>query len=279
MKLVSFTVSGRNSWGIQKSGKIADLGALPGAATDLRAALAMGIDASKAEEAPSIDAKDVTYLPVIPNPDKIFCIGINYATHIKETGRPVPEHPVIFTRVAASQVGHGEAILRPNESEKLDFEGELAVVIGKACRRVPVENALDYVAGYACYNDGSIRDWQRHTSQFAPGKNFYKTGGFGPWLVTTDEIPDPSKLTLITRLNGEVMQEAPISDLVFNVPQLIAYCSTFTPLLPGDVIVTGTTGGVGLFRDPPVFMKAGDAVEVEISSIGILKNSVVDEAA
>lgn len=279
MKLVSFTVSGRDSWGIQIDGKIADLGALPGAAPDLKSAIAAGVDASRAAGAPSIEVKDVTYLPVIPNPDKIFCIGINYATHIKETGRPAPEHPVIFTRVPASQVGHDEAILRPKESDKLDFEGELAVVIGKACRRVSEEDALSYVAGYACYNDGSIRDWQRHTSQFAPGKNFYKTGGFGPWLVTADEIPDPSNLHLVTRLNGEVMQETPTSDLLFNVPQLIAYCSTFTPLLPGDVIVTGTTGGVGLFREPPLFMKAGDEVEVEISSIGVLKNSVADEAA
>lgn len=279
MKLVSFTVSGRNSWGIQKDGKIADMGALPEAEPDLKSALAVGIEASRAESAPSVDVKDVTYLPVIPNPDKIFCIGINYATHIKETGRPAPEHPVIFTRVPASQVGHGEAILRPKESDKLDFEGELAVVIGKACRRVSEASALDYVAGYACYNDGSIRDWQRHSSQFAPGKNFYKTGGFGPWLVTANEIPDPSKLNLVTRLNGEVMQEAPTSDLLFDVPQLIAYCSTFTPLLPGDVIVTGTTGGVGLFREPPLFMKDGDEVEVEISSIGVLKNSVADEVA
>ncbi|KQZ46655.1 5-carboxymethyl-2-hydroxymuconate isomerase [Rhizobium sp. Root149] len=278
MKLVSFSVSGRESWGIAEKEKILDLGAVAGEGVhDLRSALANGIDMKSRDVAPVLDIADVTFLPVIPNPDKIFCIGINYATHLAETGRPAPEHPVVFTRVPASQVGHGGSILRPRESSQLDFEGELAVIIGKPARRVSPEAALDYVAGYACYNDGSIRDWQRHTSQFAPGKNFFRTGGFGPWLVTADEISDPAALKLTTRLNGTVMQEAPISDLVFDVKQLIAYCSTFTPLLPGDVIVTGTTGGVGVFREPPVFMKDGDIVEVEISGIGILRNTVADE--
>ena len=209
--------------------------------------------------------------------DKIFCIGINYASHIAETGRPVPEKPVVFMRYANSQVGAGQPIIQPLESEQLDFEGELAVIIGRRGRRIPNAEALDYVAGYACYNDGSIRDFQRHSSQFGPGKNFPSTGAFGPWLVTSDEIPDPSALTLVTRLNGQVMQQAPISDLVFDVPALVAYCSSFTELVPGDVIVTGTTGGVGLFRQPPVWMKQGDVVEVEISGVGVLSNPVHSE--
>jgi 2-keto-4-pentenoate hydratase/2-oxohepta-3-ene-1,7-dioic acid hydratase in catechol pathway len=162
----------------------------------------------------------------------------------------------------------------PNESTELDYEGELAVVIGTGGRRIPVEKALDHVVGYSCYNDGSIRDWQRHTSQFTPGKNFPHTGSFGPWLVTTDEIPDPSSLTLTTRLNGEVMQYATTDMMIFTIPELINYISTFTSLEPGDVIVSGTPGGVGSRRDPPIFMQSGDRVEVEISSIGVLANPI-----
>lgn len=280
MKLVSFSYAGRDSWGIVDGDHVIDVGAVsePGS-RDLRGALANGLPATPPSSAPRVALADIAFAPVIPNPDKIFCVGINYASHVAETGRPLASHPVIFMRVAASQVGHGRQILRPAESQNLDFEGELAVVIGTPVRRVPVERALEAVAGYACYNDGTIRDWQRHSSQFAPGKNFYHTGGFGPWLVTADEIPDPSALTLTTRLNGEVMQQAPTSDLIFGVPELIAYCSVFTPLVPGDVIVTGTTGGVGMFRDPQVWMKPGDTVEVEISGIGTLTNAVADETA
>jgi 2-keto-4-pentenoate hydratase/2-oxohepta-3-ene-1,7-dioic acid hydratase in catechol pathway len=184
---------------------------------------------------------------------------------------------MIFTRFANSQVGSGQPMIRPPESERFDYEGEMAVIIGKAGRRISRDTALTHVAGYACYNDGSIRDWQRHTSQFAPGKNFAATGGFGPWMVTTDEMPDVTKQTIATRLNGVEVQAAPISDLVFDVPALIAYCSTFTELVAGDVIVTGTTGGVGAYRVPPLWMKEGDVVEVEISGIGILRNPVKDE--
>ncbi|MBA4222532.1 MAG: 5-carboxymethyl-2-hydroxymuconate isomerase [Methylobacterium sp.] len=278
MKIVSFTHKGHDSWGIVQGDEVVDAGAVaaPGA-QDLRGAIAAGLPKTIPGSAPRIPLSEITFVPVIPNPDKIFCIGINYASHIAETNRPTPTHPVIFMRVPASQVGHGQPILRPSESTQLDFEGELAVVIGKPVRRVAVEDALDAVAGYSCYNDGSVRDWQRHSSQFAPGKNFFRTGGFGPWLVTADEIADPAALTLTTRLNGEVMQQAPISDLVFGVAELVAYCSVFTPLIPGDVIVTGTTGGVGLFRNPPVFMKPGDVVEVEISQIGTLTNTISDD--
>lgn len=226
---------------------------------------------------PRIPLAEVTFLPVIPNPGKVLCIGINYATHVRETGREMPTYPMIFTRFADSQTAHLQPIVRPTASHKLDFEGELAVVIGKAARHVKPADALDYVAGYACYNDGSVRDWQKHTIQFVPGKNFPNTGGFGPWLVTGDEIGDPQDLELTTRLNGEVMQHTRTSDMIFDVRQLIEYCSTFTELAPGDVIVTGTTGGVGAFREPPVWMKPGDQVEVEIARIGTLRNSIVDE--
>jgi 2-keto-4-pentenoate hydratase/2-oxohepta-3-ene-1,7-dioic acid hydratase in catechol pathway len=150
-------------------------------------------------------------------------------------------------------------------------------VIGRTARHVKAADAFEYVAGYSCYNDGSVRDWQRHTIQFTPGKNFPSTGGFGPWLVTADEVGDPSQLSLVTRLNGDVVQQAPLNDLIFDIPSLIEYCSTFTVLRPGDVIITGTTGGVGAFREPPLWMKPGDIVEVEISKIGVLRNAIADE--
>jgi 2-keto-4-pentenoate hydratase/2-oxohepta-3-ene-1,7-dioic acid hydratase in catechol pathway len=279
MKIVSYQSVSGPSFGLVNGTTVVDLGRRLGVNT-LRAALEQGLVErfeSFSSEPGDYELKDLTLDPVIPNPDKILCVGINYATHMRETGREPPSHPMLFPRFSESQVGHGQAMLRPAESEQLDFEGELAVVIGKAGRRISAESALDHVAGYACYNDGSVRDWQRHTSQFLPGKNFVRTGGFGPWLVTADEIPDPSKLVLQTRLNGQVMQRAPISDLIFDVPALIAYSSTFLTLLPGDVIVTGTTSGVGAYRSPPVWMRAGDTVEVEISGIGILRNLIQDE--
>jgi len=282
MKLVSFRVDGRASYGVVKGGGIVDAGLRLGAgAPDLKSAIAGGLDQLKpmAEAAPDYRLDAVELLPVIPNPDKILCIGINYLTHVKETGRPLPDYPMIFTRFANSQVGHGQPMARPLESERFDYEGELALVIGKAGRRIPPERALEHIAGYACYNDGSIRDWQRHTVQYTPGKNFEASGAFGPWLVTADELPDPAALTLTTRLNGQVMQQAPTSDLIFDIPALIAYISKFTTLVPGDVISTGTTGGVGAFREPPVWMKGGDVVEIEISGIGVLRNPIIDETA
>jgi 2-keto-4-pentenoate hydratase/2-oxohepta-3-ene-1,7-dioic acid hydratase in catechol pathway len=270
MRLASFRAGGAASYGIVTAGGVVDAGRrLSPTVPDLKSALAVAMDAlRRLAEAPVDHRLDaVEWLPVVPNPDKLICIGINYMTHVKETGRPIPDYPMVFTRFANSQVGHGQPILRPPESEKFDYEGELAVVIGTAGRRIPRERALAHVAGYACYNDGSIRDWQRHSVQYTPGKNFEASGAFGPWMVTADEIPDPAALTLTTRLNGQVMQHAPVSDLIFDVPALIAYLSTFTTLVPGDVIVTGTTGGVGAFREPPVWMKPGDTVEIDISGV------------
>lgn len=281
MKVASFTIAGAASYGIVTDKGVVDAGKRLKAYPTLKALLAKGaLDELKKLTGEKADHSlaDVALLPTIPDPDKIFCIGVNYATHLAESGHPTPPHPMIFTRFANSQVGHGQPMIRPLESERFDFEGEMAVIIGKGGRRIAREAALGHVAGYACYNDGSIRDWQRHTSQFAPGKNFVGTGGFGPWMVTTDELTDITKQTLITRLNGVEVQKAPISDLVFDVPALIAYCSTFTELVPGDVIVTGTTGGVGAYRTPPLWMKGGDTVEVDISGIGVLRNPVRDEA-
>ena len=209
---------------------------------------------------------------------KILCVGVNFRPHIEEMGRQVPDYPVVFTRFPASLVGDGENLVRPRVSEKYDFEGELAVVIGKAARHVQRERALDYVAGYCCFMDGSVRDWQRHTTQFTPGKNFERSGAIGP-MVAAAEVPDPAALELTTRVNGEVMQRGRIGDLVFDIPTLIAYCTTFVQLLPGDVIATGTPGGVGAARTPPVWLKDGDVVEVEISQLGVLRNPVRDEDA
>lgn len=282
MKIASFKAGSTASYGIVTNAGIIDAGRrLPNYPTlrSLLAGGALGELKAIANEKPDHQLSGLTLLPTIPDPDKIFCIGVNYASHLAESGHPTPPHPMIFTRFANSQVGAGQPMIRPVESERFDYEGEMAVIIGTGGRRISKEAALSHVAGYACYNDGSIRDWQRHTSQFTPGKNFAATGAFGPWMVTTDELPDVSKQIIATRLNGVEVQSAPISDLVFDVPTLIAYCSIFTELAPGDVIVTGTTGGVGAYRTPPLWMKAGDTVEVEVSGIGILKNPVEDEAA
>ncbi len=192
-------------------------------------------------------------------------------------GREPPKYPWLFVRWPDSQVGHRQPLVKPFASEKYDFEGELAVIIGKPARHVRAADALNYVAGYSCFMDGSVRDWQNHGSQFTPGKNFKSSGSFGPWLVTTDEIADPATLNLETRLNGQLMQKASLADLCFDVPALIEYCSTFTELQPGDVISTGTPGGVGFARKPPVWLQAGDTIEVAIDGIGVLQNPVVAE--
>ncbi|MEX3011310.1 fumarylacetoacetate hydrolase family protein [Hoeflea sp. TYP-13] len=281
MKLASFEKNGVAGYGVVENDRLLDVSAVLGEKyRTLRAIMTAGALAEvgkAARSAPQRPIDEISFLPVIPDPSKIICIGINYATHIAEAGRETPQYPMIFVRFSESQTGHRQPMIIPAESGKFDFEGELAVVIGRGGRRIPRERALDHVAGYACYNDGSVRDWQRHSTQFTAGKNFPGTGAFGPWLVTGDEIPDPSRLELETRLNGEVMQRAPISDLVFDVPALIEYCSTMTQLTPGDVIITGTTGGVGAFRNPPLFMRDGDTVEVEITQIGTLTNRVQAE--
>lgn len=282
MRLCSFQARGRASWGlVGAGGGLVDLGRRLGIAS-LRDFLDAGPVVRVAEFAglpADYGFDEVDHLPVIPNPDKIICVGLNYRDHQAETGRPATEHPVLFARFAGSQVGHGQPLIKPRESDDLDYEGELAVIIGRPCRRVPEAEAeaLGVVAGYACYNDASVRDWQRHTHQIMPGKIFAGTGAFGPWMVTADEIPDPGALELTTRLNGQVEQHASTELLITSVPALIAYCSTMLPLLPGDVLVTGTPGGVGFKRVPPLWLRNGDRCEVEISGIGVLANPVVAE--
>lgn len=279
MRLVSFEHGGSRSFGVVEDDQVQDAGsALNSRYTTLLDALeSLDEVAEAARHAPAIGLDEVSLLPPINNAGRIVCIGLNYKSHVAETGRDAPKYPILFPRYPDSLVGHGSPLVRPHVSETFDFEGELAVVIGKSGRYVPAERAMEHVAGYSCFNDGTIRAYQRHTSQFMPGKCFWRSGAFGPWLVTSDEIPDPSALHLQTRLNGGVMQDTGVDDLVFDVPALISYLSEIWPLQPGDVISTGTTGGVGAFRNPPVWMKPGDHVEVEISGIGTLSNTIIDE--
>jgi 2-keto-4-pentenoate hydratase/2-oxohepta-3-ene-1,7-dioic acid hydratase in catechol pathway len=283
MRLVTFHGSGGDArFGVVSGAGIVDLAArTPADVTSVRTLLASGRleDAAAAATAePDVALADVTLLPPVPDPAKILAIGLNYAEHRAEGGAPEVSHPTVFTRFPDSQVGHGQPLRRPDATDKFDYEGELAVVIGRPGFLVPEPDAMSYVAGYSAYNDGSVRDWQRHTSQFIPGKNFYRSGAFGPWLVTADEVPDLMAHRIETRLNGQVVQHAPLSDMIFGIPALIAYISTFTPLAPGDVIVTGTPSGVGIYHDPPLLLKPGDVVEVEVSCVGVLRNEVAAQA-
>jgi len=281
VKLATVAIDERTTWGIVEDETFFDVGAaLKARYADLKAAIGAafaGVADAKTSVA-GVPISTVNWLPVIPNPDKILCVGLNYETHRKETGRAEVDHPTIFSRYANSQTGHLQPIVRPRVSTHLDFEGELAVIVGKAGRYISRADAMDHVAGYACYNDGSIRDFQRHTHQFTPGKNFPDTGAFGPWMMTPDELGPLGELKLQTRLNGQVMQEALIKQMIFDIPRQIEYCSTFTRLEPGDVIVSGTPGGVGARREPPLWMKPGDVVEIEVERLGVLRNVVTDEA-
>jgi 2-keto-4-pentenoate hydratase/2-oxohepta-3-ene-1,7-dioic acid hydratase in catechol pathway len=280
MRLASIQLNGNPVWGRVEGDEIfvpdkAFLHINP----TLQSAIAAGALGmlDEVRESARVPVAEAVFDPVIPEPGRIICVGINFKAHMKEMEREPPEYPWLFVRWPDSQVGHGQPIVRPKVSEKYDFEGELALVIGKPVRHVKAADALDYVAGYTCFMDGSVRDWQRHGTQFTPGKNFKASGSFGPWLVTRDEIPDPTVLNLETRLNGEVMQQAPISDLQFDIPAIIEYITTFAELQPGDVISTGTPGGVGFARKPPVWMKPGDTIEVDIDRIGVLSNPVSAE--
>jgi 2-keto-4-pentenoate hydratase/2-oxohepta-3-ene-1,7-dioic acid hydratase in catechol pathway len=282
MKLISFKHKGKNSFGAVTGDKVIDLQtAFAGRATDLKSLIAANLVAEasafiKTAQA-SIALADVEFLPVIPNPGKIVCVGLNYGEHVRETGREITESPALFLRLNESQVAHGQDIIRPPESHRLDYEGEIAIIIGKGGRRISEADSWSHIAGYSCYNDGSIRDWQVATSQWTPGKNFYRTGGFGPWMVTSDEIKPNQKMTLVTRLNGQELQRASTDMMIHSIPRQIAYISTFIPLEAGDVIVTGTPGGVGNKRTPQLFMKPGDIVEIEVDAVGVLRNGIRDE--
>ena len=282
MRLLTFSRHGKTSYGVATDTGIVDLGVrLSRRWPTLTAVLRDDAVAELRDMAAGLSAdhglNEIRFLPPVPDPGRILCVGLNYRTHIEETGRAVPSYPTFFVRFPDSHVGHGEAMIRPAASQEFDFEGELAFIVGRGGRHVPAARALDCVAGYSCYNDGSVRDFQRHTSQFTAGKNFWRSGAFGPWMVTADEIPDPAALALETRLNGTLMQSAPTSDLLFDIPRLVEYLSTVMPLRAGDIVSTGTTGGVGRARKPPVFLRPGDRIEVRVSGIGTLSNTVRDE--
>lgn len=283
MRLMSFEQAGKASYGVATDKGVIDLGARIGGEYPTLLSVIEGGAFAAAEKAAAgvgddFAQTDVAFLPVIPRPNKIVCIGLNYEEHRIETGREVSGYPVMFPRYANCQVGHGQPMVKPRNSDRFDYEGEMAVIIGKPGRHIAQADALGHIAGFSCYNDGSVRDFQRHTHQYMPGKNFTATGAFGPWMVTSDEIADHTRLTLTTRLNGQVLQQADTDQMIFNVPFLIEYISSFMALEAGDVIVSGTPGGVGDKRKPPVYMKDGDTVEVDVTGIGTLVNPVVNEA-
>ena len=284
MKFVSFETAARQTYGVWQDENHwleapSDFRAnYPDLKSVIAANQLQALDAAARQAGHAVKASAARLLPVIANPGKIFCVGLNYKTHVAEMKRADSEHPAIFTRFADSLTAHGAPLVRPKATQRFDFEGELAVIIGQGGRNISQADAWQHIAGYACFNDGTARDWQRHTHQWTPGKNFPGTGPLGPFMAKRDAIPDVNQLTLESRLNGEVMQHASVADLIFTLPVIIEYLSGFTTLSPGDVIATGTPGGVGDKREPAVYMKAGDVIEVEITGLGTLRNVVAAEA-
>jgi 2-keto-4-pentenoate hydratase/2-oxohepta-3-ene-1,7-dioic acid hydratase in catechol pathway len=285
MRLLAFERSGKPALGFRLGDEVVDLAALGAdVPAEMPALLAKGPDylaglAGRASGAPKLKLAGLTLLPPVPVPGKTVCIGLNYALHAKEGGNPIPDYPALFLRGATSLVAHGQPMIRPRASTKLDWEAELAVIIGRRTKNVTEAEALDAVAGYACFNEGSVRDFQRKSTQWTVGKNFDRTGAFGPEIVTPDEVPaGADNLRIVTRLNGETMQDSTTGDMIFNVAKIIAILSEAMTLEPGDVIATGTPSGVGYARKPPRFLTPGDVVEVEIERIGVLRNTIEDEA-
>ena len=286
MKFLSFQYDGRSSWGCLRDQAIVDLGALYRQYRSLADFLSSPDFASRdsvlARLVPTVDLSRATFDPVIPQPEKIICLARNYMDHHREAvagglDRKLTDFPPIFLRLSRSVVGHQNPIVLPRVSEQFDWEGELAVIIGRAGRHIPETDAMTYVAGYSCFNDGSVRDYQHHAYQITPGKNFSDSGSFGPYLVTPDELPDPLALSLETRVNGKTMQSSNTANLIFGIAKTISYCSDIFTLMPGDVVATGTPSGVGWGRNPKVWLKAGDRVEVEIERVGLLSNQVKAE--
>lgn len=278
MRWLSFEHRGNQSFGYAAGDQVVDVGSFT-QTIDLRTYLeqreAHNLVNEELPNAVCYSSDSISFLPPITNPRKILCVGLNYHDHQRETGRGGEAYPTIFTRFSNVQIGHRENLLIPKESHTLDFEGEIALVIGKRGRRISSEHFQKHVFGLSCYNDATVREFQRHTSQFTPGKNFMGTGAFGPWISTLDEFEDLSTIELSTRLNGETMQSAISQDMVFGFGELVSYCSTFVELEPGDIIVTGTPGGVGSARTPPRYLKEGDTVEVSVSQVGTLSNQVI----
>jgi acylpyruvate hydrolase len=283
MRFVSFEVNGKQGVAVEAGGSWHGLSAgdaaYPGSLESLimRGGNALSEAGRALAKAPAVALASVKLLPPLANPEKVICVGLNYRDHSAESGFKQPNFPTLFGRFNSSLIGDGAPILRPPQSVQLDYEGELAAIIGKPARDVSEDDALSHVMGYSVFNDGSLRDYQFKAPQWTPGKNFDDTGAFGPWLVTADELPLGCEgLKLETRLNGQVVQSASISDMVFPVARLVSIISSFLTLKPGDVIVTGTPSGVGMARKPQLWMKHGDTCEVEIEKIGVLTNPVRD---
>jgi 2-keto-4-pentenoate hydratase/2-oxohepta-3-ene-1,7-dioic acid hydratase in catechol pathway len=287
LKFTTFRSGATTRLGVLDQGSVIDINrVLPQVPPDLRAALLAGIDLTAAArvavaQATAADRKqlsDVVVAPLVPSPGKTICLGLNYYDHAAESGREKPVYPWFFLRCDTSLLAHGEAALLPKVSERFDYEAELAVVIGTRARHVTQEQALQHVFGYTCFNDMSVRDYQKRTPQWTIGKNFDRTGGFGPQLVTADELaPGAEGLRIQARLNGQVMQDANTTDMIWNVAETIALLSECVTLEPGDVIVMGTPAGVGQSRTPPVWMKHGDKIEIEIENVGLLVNTIEQE--
>ena len=285
MRLITFTHGDHEQIGVRQDGRVIPVASIaPELPDNLRQLLAhdglaeLG-NALESSSNAGIDLDEIEYRPLLPEPGKIICIGRNYAAHAAEGGAETPTFPEIFYRGASSLIAHNAPIIRPIVSDKLDFEGEIAFVVGKTCRHATEESALDFIAGYTLFNDATIRDYQRFSSQWTIGKNFDGTGAFGPELVTADELPPGIEgLRLTTTLNGELMQDGQTNDLVFSIRTLVKILSECMTLQPGDVVVTGTPSGVGYARKPPVWMKSGDTVEIEVEGIGKLVNTIQNEA-
>jgi 2-keto-4-pentenoate hydratase/2-oxohepta-3-ene-1,7-dioic acid hydratase in catechol pathway len=280
MKLASYVANGKPAFGVVVGDGVATMNdRLGGRYATLRDVIAAGAfdELRRVAQGAPPDQKlaGLRFLPVIPNPEKIMCVGINYRSHAAEHGAEVPKAPNIFTRFVNTLVAHEGEMIRPKVSTSFDFEGELALVIGKAGRHIKAEDALNHIAGYTCFCDATVRDFTKYS--LVASKNFIGSGPLGPWIVTADEIPDPTKLMLTTRLNGAEMQRSGTDMLIHDIPAIISFCSMFTPLAPGDIIATGTPDGIGAKRNPPVWMKAGDVLEVEVDRIGVLRARIADE--
>ncbi|MFN3891858.1 MAG: fumarylacetoacetate hydrolase family protein [Beijerinckiaceae bacterium] len=282
MKLASYVHAGRDSFGLALDNGLFDLAERLGGA-DIVSALCgearVKAQALAREARPEIAFGDVRFLQPVPRPGKIICVGINYASRPGEHDVGRPKYPSLFMRTPLAQSAHGEALMRPPESDQFDYEGEIAIIIGKRGRRVPKSEGMAFIAGYSCFNEGSVRDWMKHgVYNVTAGKNFERSGAFGPWIATPDEIRDPHDMRITTRVNGEIRQDDTTANMIFPFEELIAYISTYTTLEPGDVIATGTPTGAGVRFDPPRWLRAGDVVEIEVEGVGVLRNAVADEA-
>jgi 2-keto-4-pentenoate hydratase/2-oxohepta-3-ene-1,7-dioic acid hydratase in catechol pathway len=288
MRLVSFREGERHAAGVRIGDRVVPVSALTGFPDDAAALCAggaaglarLGVAAAAAPASASRPLASLSLGMPIPRPGKLVCIGLNYALHAKEGGNPIPDYPAVFLRTQSSLTGPDTPMLRPGCSDKLDYEAELAIIIGARARNVTEEKALDHVAGYSLFNDGSVRDYQRKSTQWTMGKNFDATGAFGPEIVSADELPPgAAPLRITARVDGQTVQDSTTGDMIFSVARIIAILSEVMTLEPGDVIATGTPSGVGYARKPPLFLAPGMTVEIEVEGIGVLRNSIVDDPA